>query len=141
MLVYRPQALVSFKKYMPPPLPRHLFHSKNICPLLFLNLVRKRRGHIFFEWNKCLWYRRWKKQTSNFNLEGRSSWRTAITFSSSISLLVIITGTCTRDSHPFFFSKTTKSCILSFSNLIKIRSPHLLPIFCLLFFYRRVCRD
>jgi len=19
--------------------------------------VRKRRGHIFFEWNKCLWYR------------------------------------------------------------------------------------
>ena len=24
---------------------RHLFHSKNICP-------RKRRGHIFFEWNK-----------------------------------------------------------------------------------------
>ena len=30
---------------------RHLFHSKNICPLLFIN----RRGHIFFEWNKCLW--------------------------------------------------------------------------------------
>jgi hypothetical protein len=28
---------------------RHLLHSKNICPL-----VRKRRGHIFFEWNKCL---------------------------------------------------------------------------------------
>ena len=27
---------------------RHLFHSKNICPLLF------HRGHIFFEWNKCL---------------------------------------------------------------------------------------
>jgi len=26
---------------------RHLFHSKNICPLLFL--PRKRRGHIFFE--------------------------------------------------------------------------------------------
>ena len=33
---------------------RHSFHSKNICPLLFLNLVRKRRGHIFFESNKCL---------------------------------------------------------------------------------------
>ena len=31
-----PHALVSFNKYMPP-------------PLLF------RRGHIFFEWNKCLW--------------------------------------------------------------------------------------
>ena len=27
---------------------RHLFHSKNICPLLF-HTVRKRRGHIFFE--------------------------------------------------------------------------------------------
>ena len=46
---------------------RHLFHSKNICPLLFLTTkeeegayifwmkLRKRRGHIFFEWNKCLW--------------------------------------------------------------------------------------
>ena len=32
------QALVSFKKYMPPP------------------EVRNRRGHIFFEWNKCLWF-------------------------------------------------------------------------------------
>ena len=30
------QTLVSLKKYMPPPLPY-------------------RRGHIFFEWNKCLW--------------------------------------------------------------------------------------
>ena len=33
------QALVSFKKYMLPPLP----------------YLGRSRGHIFFEWNKCLW--------------------------------------------------------------------------------------
>jgi hypothetical protein len=31
---------------------RHMFHSKHICPLLFRK--RKRRGHIFFEWNKSV---------------------------------------------------------------------------------------
>ena len=56
------QALVSFKKYMPPPLPLpveqgHICFEWNKC-LLFLFL--KRREHIFFEWNKCLCLAIWK---------------------------------------------------------------------------------
>ena len=43
---YRAQALVSFKKCMPP--------SSS------LREVRKRKGHIFFDWNKCLWIKVWK---------------------------------------------------------------------------------
>jgi hypothetical protein len=35
------------KIYAPSSSNRHLFHSKNICPLLFRK--RKSRGHIFFE--------------------------------------------------------------------------------------------
>ena len=53
---------------------RHLFHSKNICPLLFLTKEEKgRRGHIFIEWNKCLWIfpRKYKYRCILFMLDLR----------------------------------------------------------------------
>jgi hypothetical protein len=44
---------------------RHLFHSKNIWPS---SSVRKRRMHICFEWNKCLWLWHWNGKNNKLGL-------------------------------------------------------------------------
>jgi hypothetical protein len=37
--------------------------------------VRKRRGHIFFEWNKCPWSNRWAEKTfSHFHVKLEAQW-------------------------------------------------------------------
>ena len=52
--------------------------------------VRKRRGHIFFEWNKCPWSNRWAEKTfSHFHVKLEAQWAepVSLTFHSALRKL------------------------------------------------------